>query len=123
MKKLIALLLALTCLFGSAMSDSPATPTDLVEFTDDDWGSIDIPFERKVFISMDKKPRYIGDEMSLTAVLVDFQPEDKYIIYWQYSDDKIKWNNLENEHEQTLTIITDNINYHYWWRVLIDMEG
>jgi len=103
MKKLIALLIALICLFGSAVSESPATPTDLIEdyieIEDDDWGKISIEFERRVYISIDKEPQFAGDTMILTATLVDFQPEDRYRIYWQYSIDQVTWFDIEGEHK------------------------
>lgn len=127
MKKLIALLIALICLFGSAVSESPATPTDLieeelVEIDDDDWGEISIEFERRVYISIDKEPQFAGDTMILTATLVDFQPEDRYRIYWQYSIDQVTWFDIEGEHEQIFTTIIDYGNCDNWWRVVVHME-
>ena len=123
MKKLMALLLALICLFGSAVSESPATPTDLVEIDDDDWGEITIKFERKVYITMDKKPEYIGDTMTLTATLVNFKDGDKYTISWQYAIELPDWLFVEGEHEQVFTIIITPENANYWWRALVEMEG
>lgn len=127
MKKLIALLIALICLFGSAVSESPATPTDLieeelVEIDDDDWGEIDIEFERQVFLTIGKDPQYLGDEMILIATLVNFKPEDNYEIFWQYSTDENLWIPIDGEHEKTLTVIIDKNNYDYWWRVSVKME-
>ena len=122
--KFIALILVFVlCFIGSAMSESVATPTDLVEIEDDDWGTIEIQFERRVFISTDKEPKYLGDEMILVATLIDFQPEDRYMIYWQYSEDGENWIDIENEHQQTITIIMNTVNCHYWWRVSIKLEG
>ena len=124
--KVIAFILAfILCFVGSAIGENVATPTDmeeLIEIDDDDWGTIEITFERKVFISINKEPKFLGDEMILTAILIDFQPEDKYIIYWQYSTDEINWINIDHEHQQNLTIIIDNNNYQYGWRVLIKLE-
>ena len=130
--RIIALILAfILCFIGSAISEDIATPTDisideeeeeLFTFDDDDWGEIEIEFERQVFIQIDKEPQYLGDEMSLVATLIDFQPEDRYTIYWQYSEDEITWTNIEDEHQQTFTIVIDNINCHYSWRVLIELE-
>ncbi len=127
MKRFMAFLLAMICLWcGSAVSEYAATPTDLeeelVEIDDEDWGEIEIEFERKVYISMETEPHYIGDEMRLVATLIDFQPEDKYRIYWQFSLDGLTWTNIEGEHQQTITIVIDNKNYKYWWRVLVEME-
>lgn len=125
--RFIALIITfILCFVGSAMSEGVATPTDLdeklFEFNDDDWGEIHIEFERKVFITMEKEPKYLGDEMTLIATLIDFQPEDRYRIYWQYSNDEINWTNIEDEHLQTFTIVIDKTNCNYWWRVLIEME-
>lgn len=127
MKKLIALLIALICLFGSAVSESPATPTnlieeELVEIDDDDWGEIDIEFERQVFLTIGKDPQYLGDEMILIATLINFKPEDNYEIFWQYSTDENLWIPIDGEHEKTLTVIIDKNNYDYWWRVSVKME-
>jgi len=125
--KLIAFILVfIFCFVGGAISENVATPTDLdevlVEIEDDDWGEIEIQFERRVFISTDKEPQYLGDEMILVATLIDFQPEDRYTITWQYSEDTENWIDIENEHQQTITIIMDTINCHYWWRVVVTLE-
>ena len=128
MRKFIALVIAFMILCcGSAISEDAATPTDLVEeelveIEDDDWGEISITFERRVYISMDKEPQYLGDTMTLTATLVDFQDDDVYTIYWQYSSDQIDWNNVDGEHTQTFTVTIDATNYMNWWRVLVHLE-
>lgn len=128
MKKFMALLLILCLLCsGSAISDV-ATPTDLeeeelIEIDDDDWGEVNpVLFDRRVFISMEKPPEYFGDTMTLVAVLMDFQPNDQYTIYWQQSTDEINWLNIDGEHQQTYTVIIDETNYLNSWRVLIVME-
>lgn len=130
--KLIALILAfIFCFIGSAVSESAATPTDLIEIEeeeelieidDDDWGEIDIEFERQVFLTIGKDPQYLGDEMILIATLVNFKPKDNYEIFWQYSTDEILWIPIDGEHEKILTVTIDENNYDYWWRVLIKME-
>ena len=66
MKKLIALLLFCICLISSAIGESIATQTDL---DDADWGQIDIEFPRQVFLDIDKRPQFIGDTVSLVAIL------------------------------------------------------
>lgn len=105
MRKFIALVIAFVILCcGSAISENAATPTDLieeelVEIDDDDWGEISIEFERRVYISIDKEPQFAGDTMILTATLVDFQPQDRYRIYWQYSIDQVTWFDIEGEHK------------------------
>lgn len=151
--RLIALILAFVlCFVGSAISDNIATPTDieesvieekeiieeikeektieeispteeLVTIEDEDWGNIEIEFERKVYISITHEPHYIGDKISFVATLIDFQPTDEYIIYWQYSKDKVHWINVENEHKKTFTVTITGINYKYWWRVLVEWRN
>jgi len=125
MKKLIALLLALICLFGSAMSE-PATPTDLdnlEQFDDDDWGYIEIKFERKVYISMNEGPKEIGDEIILTAVLVDFLEDDIVTFQWQYAIKLPDWIFIDDANEQIYTFILDESNLNYWYRVIVELVG
>ena len=126
MKKLVVLLLALIYLFGSAMSESPATPTDLedyIEIEDDDFGHIDQELlERKVFLTWLTEPIYYNEEVTLVAVLMDFLPTDTYTFTWEYSEDGINWIEIEGEHEQMYTFIIDEINVHYYWRVKVTWE-
>jgi hypothetical protein len=128
MKKLIAILFILICLFGTAYGESSATPTDLeeyeeyYEFEDDDWGYIDIPRERKVYIVIDKDPEYLGDEVTLIAVLVDFLPEDNVTFQWQYATENKEdtdWIFIDDANEQSYTFILDAINMNYWYRVMV----
>jgi hypothetical protein len=128
MKKLIAILFILICLFGTAYGESSATPTDLeeyeeyCEFEDDDWGYIDIPRERKVYIVIDKDPEYLGDEVTLIAVLVDFLPEDNVTFQWQYATENKEntdWIFIDDANEQSYTFILDEINVNYWYRVMV----
>ena len=125
MKKLMALLLALICLFGSAVSE-PATTTDLgnyEQFDDDDWGYIEIKFERKVYISMNEGPKEIGDEIILTAVLVDFLEDDIVTFQWQYAIELPDWIFIDDANEQTYTFILDETNWNYWHRVIVTLVG
>jgi len=126
MKKLVALLLALVCLFGSAISESAATPTDLedwIELEDDDFGSIDSELlERRVFLTWLTEPSYYYEEVTLIAVLMDFLPTDTYTFTWEYSEDGENWLEIDGEHEQTYTFIIDEINCHYYWRVKVTWE-
>lgn len=128
MKKLIAILFILICLFGTACGESSATPTDLeeyeeyCEFEDDDWGYIDIPRERKVYIVIDKDPEYLGDKVTLIAVLVDFLPEDKVTFQWQYATENKEdtdWIFIDDANKQSYTFILDEINVNYWYRVMV----
>jgi len=128
MKKLIALLLAFICLFGYAIGDSPATPTDLDEgyeiIDDDDWGSIEIERERKVYVDANKTSYYFGDQVILVAVLVDFKPEDKVTFQWLYAvEEEADWIFIEDATEQTYTFILDKTNYKNWYRVVVTLEG
>jgi hypothetical protein len=125
MKKLIAYLLLVIFLFGCAVSESPATPTDLeeyVEIDDDDWGSIDIKFERKVYITIDKEPGFFGDTMIMTAVLVNFDINDKVTFQWQYAARMPEWLIIDGATEQTYTLEINQTNYLYWWRVMVTVE-
>ena len=126
MKKLMVLLLALIYLFGSAMSESPATPTDLedyIEIEDDDFGHIDPELlERKVFLTWLNEPIYYNEEVTLVAILMDFLPTDTYTFTWEYSEDGINWIEIEGEHEQMYTFVIDEINVHYYWRVKVTWE-
>ena len=121
MRRIFALLLALLLVFGISGAEDAATPTDLYEI--EDWGEIEIEFERSVYLTVEKEPEYFGDEMRLLATLVDFQPDDQYTIYWQYSLDEVEWITLEDENWFTFTIIIDENNYNYWWRVVVKLEG
>ena len=125
MKKLMALLLALLCLFGSAMSESPATPTDieeLVEIEDDDWGNIDIKFERQVYIDVPLSPVSIGENVVFTAILVNFKENDIIKFEWQYTTDLESWSVIEGANKQTYDFILTEENYNYWYRVLVKVE-
>ena len=127
MRKLIALLLALICLFGSAVSESPATSTDLepvyTVFEDDDYGYIDFDLlERQVFLDVLKNPIYLEEEVTLVAILVNFLPTDTYTFEWQYSIDQNTWFILENENQQTYTFVLTTENCAYWWRVKVIVQ-
>ena len=122
MKKLMALLLALTCLFGSAMSESLASPTDLEEFDDDDWGYIGFEFARKVFISLKEERLYsLGEDVTLIAVLMDFKPTDIVTFQWEYATniEEPNWIFIENATEQTYTFTLDETNMLYWYRIVV----
>ena len=121
MRRIFALFLALLLVFGVSGAEDAATPTDLYEI--EDWGEIEIEFERSVYLTVEKEPEYFGDEMRLLATLVDFRPDDQYTIYWQYSLDEVEWITLEDENWFTFTIIIDENNYNYWWRVVVKLEG
>lgn len=122
MKKLMALLLALTCLFGSAMSESLASPTDLEEFDDDDWGYIGFEFARKVFISLKEERLYsLGEDVTLIAILMDFKPTDIVTFQWEYATniEEPNWIFIENATEQTYTFTLDETNMLYWYRIVV----
>lgn len=120
----MTLLLALTCLFGSAMSESLASPTELEEFNDDDWGYIGFEFARKVFISLKEERLYsLGEDVTLIAVLMDFKPTDIIEFSWQYSTDSSNWIPIEGANEQTYSFILDENNCMYQYRVIVTWEG
>ena len=125
MKKFIVFFLAIImCFVGSAHAASPTDlEEELVVIEDDDWGEITITFDRKAFLTISKEPQFFGDEMILVVTLIDFHPTDRYQIYWQNSVDGTHWTSLSNEHQRTLTIIIDRINYAYWWRALVEVEN
>ena len=123
MKKIIAFILIFSCICGYALAEDPATPTDLYEIDDDDWGEITITFERQVYIVGPTGPVSIGDEITLTAILVNFKPEDILEFFWQYSTDEENWYYVEaNGNEQTYTFIITLDNYQYWYRVIVRWE-
>ena len=129
MKKLIAFLLCLICIFGCACGESPATPTDLIEdyieIEDDDFGCIDPDLiHRQVFLQWLKEPTYLGEEVTLVAILVDFLPTDVYTFRWEYCISKEEmennsWQIIENENQQTYTFVLTYENCRHWWRVTV----
>ena len=138
MKKLIALLLTFICLIRVAIGESPATPTDIyeedielddipteyMEFEDGDAGYIDVPLERKVYIVIDKEPKYMGDTVVFVAVLIDFKPDDIITFEWQYAESETsEWNRIEGATEQTYTFELTDINTYYLYRVVVTWEG
>lgn len=130
-KRIAAFLLALLLCFSPmcmrtayAADEHPATPTDiyeeLVEFDDDDWGSIEpTMFERKVYIEMAQDPVYYGDEVTLIAILVDFQPEDNPVFEWQHSIDCEEWETIADENHQTYTFTITPENAGWYYRVVV----
>ena len=122
MKKLMALLLALACLFGSAVSDSLATPTDLCEFDDNDWGNIDFELERKVYLELLNNQIFYGQNVTLVAILVDFKDTDIYYFQWEESENGEEWWIIQDENQNTYTFILDQSNITHYWRVKVILE-
>lgn len=125
MKKFISLLLILFLIFSYSNAELGATETDLVEymeFDDDDWGYIDITFERQVYITMEGEPQYYGDTVIFIAVLMNFKQEDKVTFQWQYAIEPQEWISIEGANEQTYTFILDKDNVTYWYRVIVELE-
>lgn len=133
MKRLIIFLICLFfCIFsvGAASDDTPIELEGEYEeyayFEDDDPGYIDIELERKVYITMDKEPEKLGDEVTLIAVLVDFHPEDRVKFQWEYAietEGEIVWILIEDANQQTYTLVLDDINITYQYRVIVELEG
>lgn len=122
MKKLMALLLALACLFGSAVSDSPATPTGLCEFDDNDWGNIDFELERKVYLELLNNQIFYGQKVTLVAILIDFKDTDIYYFQWEESENGEEWWIIKDENQNTYTFILDQSNITHYWRVKVILE-
>ena len=130
MKRLITILLAFILIFGCAYSESPATPTDLEEvkeyeeIDDDDCGCITAQLDRQVFLQfLNEKTRYyLGDRVTLVAILINFLPEDKYTFIWEYSKDHITWHIIPDAHEQTYSFILNEETTQYYWRVKVYIE-
>ena len=127
MKRIGLILLCFVLICGIALGESPATPTDLEEvyeiFEDDDYGYIDFDLiDRQVFVEFLKNPTYLGEEVTLVAILINFLPTDIYTFEWQYSLDQDTWFILENEHQQTYTFVLTTENCAYWWRVKVTIE-
>ena len=131
-KRIAAFLLALLLIFSpmcmrtAYAAENPATPTDiyeeLVEFDDEDWGSISpAMFERKVYIEMAQNSVYYGDEITLIAILVDFQPEDNPVFEWQHSIDCKEWETIADEHHQTYTFTITPENADWYYRVVVSI--
>ena len=130
--KIMALLLAFIlcfCIYGSAVSENAATPTDLeekqelIEIDDDDWGDIDIEFERQVYIDGPIISANIGDTVVLTAILVNFKESDIIQFEWQYTTDLENWRIIEGANKQNYDFILTEENYYYWYRVRVIVEG
>ena len=123
MKRLLVLLLIFTCIFNYANSESLATPSDLCEnFEPNDWGQINIEFERKVYIDFLQTPIEYGDEAILVAVLVDFHPNDKCEFIWEESENGNEWWTITNENNQTYSFIFDETNAGHYWRVKVNVR-
>ncbi|MDL2206912.1 hypothetical protein LJC33_08400 [Eubacteriales bacterium OttesenSCG-928-N13] len=60
-----------------------------------------------------------GDTFTLTAILTGFESTD-YELLWQYNAGE-GWQDVENESGLTLTVIADEENVNYDWRVLVVM--
>lgn len=128
MKRILLILLCFLLVVGTAFSESPATPTDLieeedyVEIDDDDWGEVTIKFERQVYIDVDPKDNVTaGDTVTFTAVLVNFKSSDVFTFQWQYTSDTTNWISINGATEQTYSFIVDKENYMYWWRVMVTL--
>lgn len=132
MKKLIALLIAFICLFGIAIGESPATPTDLDALTneddleyfeDDEWGYVDSEMiERQVFVEAMREPTYYGEEITLIAILMNFRPDDVYYIEWEESADEIEWELIPNANSKIYKFILTRENATHSWRAKVTIE-
>lgn len=66
-------------------------------------------------------PAYVGTRITLTAVLTGYdglEIDKDYRLQWQYTTDRVNWNNIENANGTTYVFILDQVNTHYTWRVI-----
>ena len=122
MKRLLTLILIFICLIDCAYSDSLATPTDLCEFDDNDWGNIDFELERKVFLELLNNQIFYGQKVTLVAILIDFKDTDIYYFQWEESENGEEWWTIQNENQNTYTFILDQSNITHYWRVKVILE-
>lgn len=122
MKRLLTLILVFTCLVGCAYSDSLATPTDLYEFDDNDWGNIDFELERKVYLELLNNQIFYGQNITLVAILIDFKDTDIYYFQWEESENGEEWWIIQDENQNTYTFILDQSNITHYWRVKVILE-
>lgn len=122
MKYLLTLILAFICLIGCACGDSLATPADLYEFNDNDWGNIDIELERKVYLEPLEEPTFYGQNITLVAILVDFKATDIYYFQWEESENGEEWWIIQNADQNTYTFTLDHSNATHRWRVRVILE-
>ena len=120
MKKIIIFLLVI--MMCNLAFGETTTPTDLLEEIDDeDWGEIEIKFERQVFISINNTGKHFGDTVTITATLINFQTDDIYTFQWQYAEALPNWKNIQGAQEQIYSFILTKENYLYWYRVLVEL--
>lgn len=122
MKRLLTLILAFICLTGCAYGDSLATPTDLCEFDDNDWGNIDFELERKVYLELLNNQIFYGQNVTLVAILIDFKDTDIYYFQWEESENGEEWWVIQDENQNTYTFILDQSNITHYWRVKVILE-
>ena len=124
MKRLITILLAFILILGYTYAESPATPTDLEEIDDNDYGCITAQLDRQVFLQILNEKSYycVGDKVTLVAILINFLPEDKCTFVWEYTTDHITWHIVPNADEQTYTFILNEETTNYYWRVTVYIE-
>jgi len=126
MKRLILLLLCLFILFDVVLFATSIYLEKYAYFEDNDPGYINIKLSRKVFITIDKEPEQIGDEVTLIAVLMDFKSKDNISFQWAYTTEiteKTTWHLIENATQQTYTFVLDETNINYWYCVIVKWEG
>lgn len=63
---------------------------------------------------------YSGQEITFTLHLVNFT--GNYTITWQYSEDGMNFNDIENEHGETYSFIITRANAHYAYRAIVEVE-
>ena len=74
-----------------------------------------------VEITWDVTDPVIGDTAHFKAILEGYD-ELEYSIQWQYSTDKITWNNLPGETAAAMDVVVTEENNLYYWRILVFVE-
>ena len=63
------------------------------------------------------KPAFKGTMITMTAELTGFE-EGAYTLQWEYSTDGKEWTEVAGETGITMTYRLDEVNEHYYWRVV-----
>lgn len=135
MKRFCIILLTLILCLSCARGETIATFTDLSEeeeifeeifeelFEDEDIEAdiedLSVTDNRHIELIITKYPTFFSDEAILEATLIDYPPIEIVLIEWQYSEDNLEWNTIEDETELTYKFIYTRENMNYWYRITI----
>lgn len=79
-----------------------------------------LPKDRKVSTSItwdDEKPKY-GSVAHIHATLIGYE-EVEYTLQWQWSEDRVIWNDVEGGTKDTLDVVYSPENGDYRWRIML----